>query len=301
MTMITETNLKLSPLKALLLTSTVFTYVLMVFGGIVTSTGSGLGCPDWPLCHGQLLPFQLKEEIPVPPAPVVVDTHLQPWIEQIHRILGGITGLLLLATLYFAFRSSLSFVKKALVIIFVALVFEALLGMRVVVTEAPLLRELLDYVYTTSHLILSVIILSTLTVTYYYVKFYGQKVEELVPHSEALYIATMFQILLGIFVRYVKTLEYNQFLYYLHITYAGLLVILTLFLIFKAPNRYTLTTFILTVVQILAGVATVLSGFFLPYLFLHIAVGFLIVAWVSYLVAPSVLKNYSEFRGAVHE
>jgi len=35
--------------------------------------------------------------------------------------------------------------------------------MRVVVTEAPLLREFLDYVYTTSHLILSVAILSGLT------------------------------------------------------------------------------------------------------------------------------------------
>lgn len=31
-------------------------YVLIVLGGIVTSTGSGLACPDWPLCHGQIIP-----------------------------------------------------------------------------------------------------------------------------------------------------------------------------------------------------------------------------------------------------
>jgi len=29
---------------------------LIVLGAIVRSTGSGLACPDWPLCHGRLIP-----------------------------------------------------------------------------------------------------------------------------------------------------------------------------------------------------------------------------------------------------
>lgn len=33
------------------------TYALIVFGGIVRITGSGMGCgDDWPLCHGRLIP-----------------------------------------------------------------------------------------------------------------------------------------------------------------------------------------------------------------------------------------------------
>ena len=32
------------------------TFALVVLGGVVRVTGSGLGCPDWPLCYGGILP-----------------------------------------------------------------------------------------------------------------------------------------------------------------------------------------------------------------------------------------------------
>ena len=69
--------------KVVALLSLAVSFIQITLGGFVRASESGLGCPDWPLCHGKIIP----------------PFEFHTLIEYSHRLNGSILGILVIVLL----------------------------------------------------------------------------------------------------------------------------------------------------------------------------------------------------------
>ncbi len=127
----------------LALTTALLMYALIAVGAVVRATGSGLSCPDWPLCQGRLIP--------------VFEFHVL--IEWTHRLLALLVGLMLFSSALWIWlrretRSGLGLLAGAAVGLYLV---QALLG-------ALTVWKLLSPAMVSSHLAAGALLFSTLLV-----------------------------------------------------------------------------------------------------------------------------------------
>lgn len=134
-------------------------YLLILVGGIVRATGSGMGCPDWPRCFGSWVPPTDASQLPPNYAEIfgaklkgeVIFNATKTWTEYLNRLLGVLTGLAIFATTLAAIPF-LKSDKKVFWLSLLALVlvgFEGWLGSKVVSTE-------LHPVLVTAHMLVAI-------------------------------------------------------------------------------------------------------------------------------------------------
>ncbi len=128
-------------LAPLALATAAVTYALVVLGSTVRVTESGMGCPGWPLCYGQLGPIDRFHAI----------------LEQSHRYLVVVLTLLVLATAVAAWRQRRAVRVPALAAVGIIVVQIVLGAVTVITHNAP---------YTVAlHLMTALLLLGTVVVT----------------------------------------------------------------------------------------------------------------------------------------
>ena len=115
------------------------TLVLVGVGVLVRASGSGLGCPDWPLCHGGAVPPGHQEAI----------------IEYSHRIVAMVVGFLVIGVAIAAWK----FFRHVPFIVWTATLTVPLVGFQGILGAITVKRELPPEIVAT-HLLTAMLVLS---------------------------------------------------------------------------------------------------------------------------------------------
>jgi cytochrome c oxidase assembly protein subunit 15 len=138
---------QISGFQRLCLITCVVIFGLIVLGGVVRATDSGDACPDWPLCHGSLLP---RADVNV-------------LIEYSHRATASVAGGLILGIVVWAWRSyrNVPRILYPSILTLALVLFQAGLGGAAVLND--LAAEIVMVHLGTALIILALVALITIT------------------------------------------------------------------------------------------------------------------------------------------
>ncbi len=97
--------------KTWVLATFILTFFVIIAGGVVRTTQSGMGCPDWPRCFGRWIPPTNASELPADFEKYLSKQDIDhtfnvyhTWIEYFNRLAGALLGVFAIIQLIALFR-----------------------------------------------------------------------------------------------------------------------------------------------------------------------------------------------------
>lgn len=225
--------------KRLSLITLVSVYFLILVGGVVRSSGSGMGCPDWPKCFGNWVPPTDVSDLPsdykdyyasyrhkknvrfakylqffgmpgkadkiITDESILVEGDFNPaktWTEYVNRLVGATVGLLIFSM----FVGAIPYFKKDKTVFYFALLNLFLVGFQGWIGSIVVSTNLMPWIITL-HMVLALLIV--LVLIYINTRIRKNSLEKvkvsritaLVPLSIVCLVAMTMQIVLGTQVR----------------------------------------------------------------------------------------------------
>lgn len=154
--------------RTLGLVTILFVYLVIMAGSVVRASGAGMGCPDWPMCFGQLIPPTDEAQLPANYHEIYAErgyenTQFNPvktWTEYGNRLLGMTLGIFALLTAIF----SSSYYKTDKTVFFLSLGTLFLIGFQAWLGSVVVASNLHPFKITI-HMVMALILVGLLIYT----------------------------------------------------------------------------------------------------------------------------------------
>jgi heme a synthase len=251
-------------------------FLVILAGGVVRMTQSGMGCPDWPKCFGRWIPPASASQLPPDFEKYLraqdIDHSFNvyhTWIEYINRLLGALLGIFIFIHFIWSFikyRKSNRPVFFLSLFMLIAVAFQGWLGKKVVDANLAVVK-------VTAHMLVALIIAAIPLIIIYKLKLHeALKSKMLKTISLLVLVLLLIQTVLGTQVReqideISKPLKYTQrelwmagldAVFIVHRSFSWIIFAGCLLLFWKAKQIAVLQRNALLILLLVAGV--ILAG-----------------------------------------